>query len=177
MRFSTGFEISKNREKAKNGLKTNIIFNCNTYFALISTGFVRWGCNFTSSTMMPLIFTTSVSVRKGCGQHAVIKLQLQVQVQVMTNGPIRAKQVKSMIFCDWSHWWTRLYYLLMKTWPGDLPVGMLGDLQAMFSSVTGRGELTFIFEFLVWVKCVQFHQASLHKEWQWWQNCGCWDFS
>ena len=31
----------------------------------------------------------------------------------------------------------------MKTWPGDLPVGMLGDLQAMFSSVTGRGEFTF----------------------------------
>ena len=31
----------------------------------------------------------------------------------------------------------------MKTWPGDLPVGILGDLQAMFSSVTGRGEFTF----------------------------------
>ena len=31
----------------------------------------------------------------------------------------------------------------MKTWPGDLPVGMLGDLQAMFSSVTGRVEFTF----------------------------------
>ena len=31
----------------------------------------------------------------------------------------------------------------MKAWPGDLPVGMLGDLQAMFSSVTGRGEFTF----------------------------------
>ena len=31
----------------------------------------------------------------------------------------------------------------MKPWPGDLPVGKLGDLQAMFSSVTGRGEFTF----------------------------------
>ena len=31
----------------------------------------------------------------------------------------------------------------MKAWPGDLPVGILGDLQAMFSSVTGRGEFTF----------------------------------
>ena len=31
----------------------------------------------------------------------------------------------------------------MKAWPGDLPVGMLGDLPAMFSSVTGRGEFTF----------------------------------
>ena len=31
----------------------------------------------------------------------------------------------------------------MKTWPGDLPVGILGDLQAMFSSVTGRGEFNF----------------------------------
>ena len=31
----------------------------------------------------------------------------------------------------------------MKAWPGDLPVGKLGDLQAMFSSVTGRGEFTF----------------------------------
>ena len=31
----------------------------------------------------------------------------------------------------------------MKTWPGDLPVGILGDLQAMISSVTGRGEFTF----------------------------------
>ena len=30
----------------------------------------------------------------------------------------------------------------MKAWPGDLPVGMLGDLQAMFSSITGRGEFT-----------------------------------
>ena len=31
----------------------------------------------------------------------------------------------------------------MKSWPGDLPAGMLGDLQAMFSSVTGRCEFTF----------------------------------
>ena len=31
----------------------------------------------------------------------------------------------------------------MKAWLGDLPVGKLGDLQAMFSSVTGRGEFTF----------------------------------
>ena len=31
----------------------------------------------------------------------------------------------------------------MKAWPGDLPVGMLGDLLALFSSVTGRGEFTF----------------------------------
>ena len=31
----------------------------------------------------------------------------------------------------------------MKAWPGDLPVGMLRDLQAMLSSVTGRGEFTF----------------------------------
>ena len=30
----------------------------------------------------------------------------------------------------------------VKAWPGDLPVGMLGDLQAMFSSITGRGEFT-----------------------------------
>ena len=30
----------------------------------------------------------------------------------------------------------------MKAWPGDLQVGMLGDLQAIFSSVTGRGEFT-----------------------------------
>ena len=38
-----------------------------------------------------VVFTTSVSVRKGRGQHAVIKLL--VQVQGMTNGPIRSKQV------------------------------------------------------------------------------------
>ena len=50
---------------------------------------------------------------------------------------------ESMIFCDWSHWWTHMYHLLMKAWPGDLPVGKLGDLQAMFSSITGRGEFTF----------------------------------
>ena len=31
----------------------------------------------------------------------------------------------------------------MKAWPGDLPVGMLGDLQAMISSASGRGEFTF----------------------------------
>ena len=31
----------------------------------------------------------------------------------------------------------------MKAWPGDLPVGILGDLQAMYSSVTGRGKFTF----------------------------------
>ena len=86
-----------------------------------------------------------------------------------------------MIFCDWSHWWTRLYHLLMKTWPGDLPVGILGDLQAMFSSVTVRGEFTihiwilgpsdlcavswgkftFLFGFGVWVKCVQFFNFIL----------------
>ena len=32
----------------------------------------------------------------------------------------------------------------MKVWPGDHPVCMLGDLQAMFSSVTGRGEFIWI---------------------------------
>ena len=31
----------------------------------------------------------------------------------------------------------------VKAWPGHLPVGMLGDLQAINSSVTGRGEVTF----------------------------------
>ena len=31
----------------------------------------------------------------------------------------------------------------MKAWPGDLPVGMIGDLPAIFSSVTGRGEFIF----------------------------------
>ena len=36
----------------------------------------------------------------------------------------------------------------MKASPGDLPVGKLGDLQAMFSSVTGRGEFTFYIGFL-----------------------------
>ena len=35
------------------------------------------------------LFTTSVSVRKGHGQHAVIKIRFWG----MTNGPIRAKQV------------------------------------------------------------------------------------
>ena len=30
----------------------------------------------------------------------------------------------------------------MKAWPGDLPVGMFGDLHARFSSVTGRSEFT-----------------------------------
>ena len=42
-----------------------------------------------------LIFTTSISLGKGHGQHAVIKLQvrLRLRLQGMTNGPIRAKQV------------------------------------------------------------------------------------
>ena len=31
----------------------------------------------------------------------------------------------------------------MKAWPGGLLVGMLGDLQAMFLSGTGRGGFTF----------------------------------
>ena len=35
----------------------------------------------------------------------------------------------------------------MKAWPGGLPVGMLGDLQAKFSSLTGRAEFTF----LIWI--------------------------
>ena len=35
----------------------------------------------------------------------------------------------------------------MKAWPGDLQVAMLGDLQAMFSSVTGIGE----FSFHIWI--------------------------
>jgi len=41
----------------------------------------------------------------------------------------------------------------MKAWPGDLPVGKLGDLQAMFSSVTGRGEFTFHIGILVSEVC------------------------
>ena len=48
-----------------------------------------------------------------------------------------------MIFYDWSHWWTRIYHLLMKALLRYLPVGMIGDLQAVFSSVTCRGEFTF----------------------------------
>ena len=39
-----------------------------------------------------LFFTTSVSVRKGRGQHAVIKLRMMVMMMMMTNGPIRVKQ-------------------------------------------------------------------------------------
>ena len=39
-----------------------------------------------------VFFTTSVSVRKGRGQHAVIKLR--VLMMMMTNGPIRVKQAK-----------------------------------------------------------------------------------
>ena len=31
----------------------------------------------------------------------------------------------------------------MKAWPCGLPVGMLGDLQALFSSVIGRNKFTF----------------------------------
>ena len=41
------------------------------------------GCLFSSN----LIFTTSVSVRKGRGQQAVIQVS-----GMMTNGPIRVKQ-------------------------------------------------------------------------------------
>ena len=37
----------------------------------------------------------------------------------------------------------------MKTWPGGLPVGKLGDLPAMFSSESGRGEfICFLFVFV-----------------------------
>ena len=39
----------------------------------------------------PLIFTTSVSLGKGRGQQAAIKLM--VQEEAMPNGPIRAEQV------------------------------------------------------------------------------------
>ena len=40
------------------------------------------------------------------------------------------------------------YHCLMKTWPGGLPVGKLGDLLAMFSSENGRGEfICFLFVF------------------------------
>ena len=46
----------------------------------------------------------------------------------------------------------------MKAWPGELPVGMLGDLQAMYSSVTGRGEFTFHILILVPSElCTQMH--------------------
>ena len=38
-------------------------------------------------------FATSVSERKEPGQHAVIKLQVLLSRDGMTNGPIRAKQV------------------------------------------------------------------------------------
>jgi hypothetical protein len=35
----------------------------------------------------------------------------------------------------------------MKTWPGGLPVGKLGDLLAMFSSKSGRGEFICFYLF------------------------------
>ena len=35
----------------------------------------------------------------------------------------------------------------MKAWPGGLPVGMLGDLQAMILSVTVGGK----FAFHIWI--------------------------
>jgi hypothetical protein len=42
--------------------------------------------------------------------------------------------------------YTRLYQCLMKTWLGGLPVGKLGDLPAMFSSKSCRGEfICFLF--------------------------------
>ena len=45
----------------------------------------------------------------------------------------------------------------MKTWPGGLPVGKLGDLPAMFSSESGRGEfICFLFVFLVRLECMRF---------------------
>ena len=37
-------------------MKKSIILTCHTEFALISTEFVRWGCNFTWSTTMPMKF-------------------------------------------------------------------------------------------------------------------------
>ena len=45
----------------------------------------------TNRTVFNSLFTTSVSLGKGHGQHAAIKVR--VQVQGMTNGPISAKQV------------------------------------------------------------------------------------
>jgi len=69
----------------------------------------------------------------------------------------------------------------MKAWPGDLRVGKLGDLQAMFSSVTGEftfhigilglsevcaaswGKFTFLFVFWVWVKFVHFLKFYIAK--------------
>ena len=47
--------------------------------------------NSHQANIYALIFTTSVSVWKGRGQHAVIKLR--IRIQGMTNEPIRAKQV------------------------------------------------------------------------------------
>ena len=48
------------------------------------------------------IVTTSVSIGKGHGQHAAIKMKVVVQVQAMPNGPIRAEQVNqsSSVFVD-----------------------------------------------------------------------------
>ena len=60
----------------------------------------------------------------------------------MTNGPIRVKQVNQSSAVI-GHIDELASTLLMKAWPGGLLVGMLGDLPAMFSLVTGRGEFTF----------------------------------
>ena len=46
-------QILKSRKKP---LKKSIILAFHTDFALISTGFVRWGYNFTGSLKVPLLF-------------------------------------------------------------------------------------------------------------------------
>ena len=49
----------------------------------------------------------------------------------------------------------------MKAWQGDLTVGMLGDLQAMFSSVAGRVQFTFHIWILGPSEVMEFHETRL----------------
>jgi hypothetical protein len=45
-----------------------------------------------TASKLTILFTTSVSLGKGRGQHAAVKMMVVV-VQAMPNGPIRAEQV------------------------------------------------------------------------------------
>jgi hypothetical protein len=54
--FWTCSVIDQKLKNMKNTLKNSIILTCHVDFALISTDFVRWVCNFTLSTTLHMTF-------------------------------------------------------------------------------------------------------------------------
>jgi len=116
----------------------------------------------------PPFYTARSARQKGC----VNMLLLSSWSDIMGGWQLMDQSERSRWSDDllwWSHWWTCIYHLLLKAWPGDLPVGKLGDLQAMFSSVTGRGGFTFH----IWILGLSEVRADSWGKFTWTKQNAC----